>query len=154
MLPYRVATRVLLATLAIGGADFASFAAAGAKNTGVVVLMRATVTAGSEAQVPLEQWERSVRTWADAAQYANAQGPITLDACRAAGATYAVDATFALEVDLERAKRFPGRHFGLAHAEVLNCVTGTRNPSTNVHVMSDPPTAASEGDNESSSELT
>ncbi len=133
--------------------------AASARPTAVTVALTTSTASDPRHELPPELFERTVRSWIDAASYipgpggANDENP-DLAACRAAGATYAVRASFATVVDPVRAKALPGRNLGMVDAVVVNCVTGMTTAAVHVPVASDPPTAATEGDYEASADIT
>jgi hypothetical protein len=130
-----------------------------ARPTAVTVALTTSTAGDPRHELPPELFERVVRAWVAAATYvpgpggANEANP-DLAACRSAGATYAVHAAFATAVDPERARALPGRTLGVVDAVVVNCVTGMITASVHVPVASDPPTAATEGDYEASSDVT
>jgi hypothetical protein len=127
--------------------------------TAVTVALTISTAGDPRHELPPELFDRAVRSWIDAAAYvpgpdgANDDNP-DLGGCRAAGATYAVRAAFATVVDPERARALPGRNLGIVDAVVVNCVTGMTTATVHVPVASDPPTAATEGDYEASSDIT
>jgi hypothetical protein len=124
-----------------------------ARPLGVTVMLVTSDAMIAEATLPAEQWARVVRGWVNAQAYVPATGAPTLDACRAAGATYVVNAAITAVADPVRAKRFPGRTFADVETTVVNCVTGTQTARVTVPVMSDPSSSATDGDYESTSEV-
>lgn len=131
-----VAVAVLIVVAAIQPAS-------AARNPVTVLLASRLTPTAPKSMTPL-LWRQIVSDYVDASTIATYKGDDTpsLESCRAAGAAIAMVATFDGAPRLPGIANDPGRTYGIARFDRLNCLTGVAMPPQVVRVSSDPPTEA------------
>ena len=145
-----------LAAFALAAASLlASGRPAAAKSTPIKVLVFANVSDTARATMSPELWEKYVSAYAGAATttFAGPTNP-TLDDCHKAGADYMLVAPFDLRPRLPGMANASGRIAAVSHLLATNCITGNVSLDQSVNFDSDPPSSASDGDFESTPEIT
>ncbi|GAC1598167.1 MAG: hypothetical protein NVS3B28_30100 [Candidatus Velthaea sp.] len=149
--------RLACALLVLWSVAFPAAPAAAARRVApVTILVAANVAEAARRTMSPELWARLVSDYVSASkvvQFSGAAAP-TREDCRAAGAAYAVNATFELMPRLPGLAQDTDRKYGLARIDLLNCITGTATPTHVVRLESDPLSRANEGDFEPNVEIT
>ncbi|GAC1406965.1 MAG: hypothetical protein NVSMB64_13240 [Candidatus Velthaea sp.] len=130
--------------------------AAGRRIVPVTILVGTSVAEPARRTMSADLWARLVTEYVSASKvvtFAGAAAP-TRDECRAAGAAYAVNATFELMPRLPGLAQDTDRKYGIARIDLLNCSTGTATPTHVIRLESDPLSRANEGDFEPNVEIT
>ena len=151
----RAGTRGLAAFALVAAPLLGSAYPALAKSTPIKVLVFANVSDQAHATMSSDLWNKYVTAYAGAAT-AEFSGPAdpTLEDCRKAGADYMLVAPFDLRPRLPGMANASGRVAAVAHLIATNCITGSVTLDQTVNFDSDPPSSASDGDFESTPEIT
>ncbi len=144
--------RLFAASLATGLAVCPSLAPA--RDEGLRILVDATVAERAAPVMPAETWAKAVGKYVGRAADTPAAGSEpTIDGCRAAGDDFLLRARFDLRPRLPGLANSSGRVSAQARLQLVNCVTGATSLDRVLTFDADPD-SASEGDFESSGEVT
>jgi len=125
--------------------------AGAARRAPITALVFTSVASDATGAIAPDYWAHLIDDYVGAEKTIVAVAPTTLDACKAAGAAYRVDATFAR---LPKKSGDALRDFGEAHITVSNCITGTQSTDERIPLMSELYRITNEGDNEPDTSVT
>jgi len=122
-----------------------------ARRAPIAVLVYSSVSADAASAIAPEFWAHLIDDYVGAATTIVATAPTSLDACKAAGAAYRVDATFGR---IPKKSGNAEREYGEAHITVANCITGTVSTDERITLTSEAYRITNEGDNEPDTSVT
>jgi hypothetical protein len=125
--------------------------AGAARRAPITAFVFTSVASDATGAIAPDYWAHLIDDYVGAEKTIVAAAPTTLEACKAAGAAYRVDATFAR---LPKKSGDALRDYGEAHITVSNCITGTQSTDERIPLMSELYRITNEGDNEPDTSVT
>ncbi|GEM_PF-1940798 len=125
--------------------------AGAARRAPITALVFTSVASDATGAIAPDYWAHLIDDYVGAEKTVVATAPTTTEACKAAGAAYRIDATFAR---LPKKSGDALRDYGEAHVTVSNCVTGSQSTDERIPLMSELYRITNEGDNEPDTTVT
>ena len=125
--------------------------AGAARRAPITALVYTSVASDATGAIAPDYWAHLIDDYVGAEKTVVATAPTTTEACKAAGAAYRIDATFAR---LPKKSGDALRDYGEAHVTVSNCVTGSQSTDERIPLMSELYRITNEGDNEPDTTVT
>lgn len=125
--------------------------AGAARRAPITAIVYTSVAEGATGAIAPDFWAHLIDEYVGAEKTVVATAPTTTEACKAAGAAYRIDATFAR---LPKKTGDALRDYGEAHITVSNCITGTQSTDERIPLMSELYRITNEGDNEPDTSVT